>query len=103
MQGSVDTPRVSRRSLAVSAIALSFSALVARWAVDDGDSYYSGSELDDWLAVVGAATACFLGLGLGLIRLPAGRGILLGTVLAVMFMAGALIVEAYVSVTTGPY
>lgn len=103
MQRSVDARRVSRLTLAVSVIVLALVALVARFAVDDGDSFYSGSEFDGWLTVVTAVTACFLAVGLGLVRRPVGRGVLLGTVLAVTLMACAVMIEAYVSVTTGPY
>lgn len=103
MQRSVDSRRISRTSLAVSVIVLASVALVARLAVDDGGSYYSGSEFEGWLTVVTAVAACFLVVGLGLARRPVGRGVLLGTVIAVALMACAVMIEAYVSVTTGPY
>lgn len=103
MQRSVDARRFSRASLAVSATMLAFIALVARLAVHHGDRFYSGSEFDAWLTLVTAATACFLAVGLGLVRLPVGRGVLLGTALAVAAIACAVMIGAFVSVTTGPY
>lgn len=103
MQRSDGSPRFSRESLATCLTVLLVTGLVARLAVHDGDDYYSGSEFQKWLEVVGAATGCFLIAGLFLIRRPVGRGILLGTVSAAILLACAVFVEAYISVTTGPY
>ncbi|MFW6866253.1 hypothetical protein ACOACQ_02630 [Nocardioides sp. CPCC 206347] len=103
MQSSDGSRRFSRESLATCLTGLLLTGLVARLAVHDGDSYYSGSEFQKWLEVVGTVTACFLTAGLFLIRRPVGRGILLGTVSAAVLLACAVFAEAYISVTTGPY
>jgi len=103
MQSSDGSPRFSREALATCLTVLLLTGLGARLAVHDGDSSYSGSELQKWLEVVGTVTVCFLTAGLFLIRRPVGRGILLGTVSAAILLACAVFVELYISVTTGPY
>jgi len=74
-------------------VALVMFAWLARHAVDRNGGYFSNNEFDDWAVVFGAAVSGCLVAGLALALRPLGRGILLGSVLAVMVVAAALLLD----------
>jgi hypothetical protein len=74
-------------------MALVMSAWIARQAVDRNGGYFSNNEFGDWAVVFGVVVGSALIGGLALFRRPIGRGILLGSVLAVIVVAAAMLLN----------
>lgn len=84
------------RPTAASLVGLVVFAWIARRAVDRNGGYFSNNELGDWSVAFGAVAGGCVIVGSALVRRPVGRGILLGSVLAVVVVAAALLVEVLV-------
>jgi uncharacterized membrane protein HdeD (DUF308 family) len=85
------------KPLVLSLVALVLFALIAREVVDQNGGYFSNNEFDDWLVVVGIVGGACLLTGMVLVRRPVGRGILIGTVLAAVFVEAGFIAEVLVN------
>jgi hypothetical protein len=77
----------------VCAVALVAGSWVVRELVDRNEGYFSRNEMRDWLTIMSLVAGACLVSGLAPMRSPLGRGIVLGTVVAVLLVMGALVGE----------